>query len=559
MNDLERAIEFLQKGQLGQAEQLLVKIVDSEPRNFDASHMLGVLYSKQKKYGAAENLFRKSTDIDPSYPPLYQNYGLLLAELMRFEEAIEKFNIAIRLAPAFPPLYSDRGNAFKELGQLDKALADQDHAIRLAPQFFGFYNNRGNVLISLKKYDKALIDFDRAASINPNFANAHCGRGDVLYALKRYDDALAAYNQTLAIDRNFEGAWLGRGNVFSALHRDAEALQCYDKAIDLRQDFSDAHLNKALLKLSLGEYKEGWELHEWRWKTDPSLRHRNFIQPLWLNDSDIGGKTLLVHAEQGLGDTIQFSRYLQFLMDTGSRIVFEIQKPLVSLFQAQRWNCEVVAQGDPLPVFDLHCPLLSLPLAFQTTVETIPGKVPYLDTPQSASGVADLAGQSTKPKIGIAWSGNPNFARGSDTSRPIPLSALSSIMIEQNEWYRLQTDLRDTDSATLNNLPFIKDFSTLLKDFSDTATLVDRLDLIISIDTSVAHLAGAMGKPVWVLLSFNPDFRWLRHRTDSPWYPTARLYRQSKDGDWTDVLESVTNDLRTVFMPKDRRTGPARS
>jgi len=300
------------------------------------------------------------------------------------------------------------------------------------------------------------------------------------------------------------------------------------------------------LKLSLGEYEEGWELHEWRWKnkhfTSP-VRH--FTQSLWLNNSGISDKAILIHAEQGLGDTIQFSRYLDLLKDKKCKLFFEVQEPLASLFKSPMWQCEVIVKGEMIPSFDVHCPLMSLPLALKTRVETIPANIPYIyaHKGKKIEWAKRIGVAKKKHRIGLAWSGNPYFAGGHDISRPIPLSVLAAIINDNFEWYRLQKDLRESDKRALDDLSVIKDFSYRFNDFSDTAALMEELDLVISIDTSAAHLAGAMGKPVWILLPLHPDFRWLRDRTDSPWYPTARLYRQTKAGDWTDVLERVSADL----------------
>jgi hypothetical protein len=299
-----------------------------------------------------------------------------------------------------------------------------------------------------------------------------------------------------------------------------------------------------LLKLALGEYGEGWKLYESRWKcmnfTSP-LRH--FTQQLWLNDSDVTDTTILIHAEQGYGDTIQFSRYLNFFKDKNCKLLFEAPKQLVPLFRSMNWQCEVLGQGETLPSFDVHCPLMSLPLAFGTTVNTIPANVPYINSSkQKKIEWTERLGAKSKPRIGLAWSGNPLFAGGNDTRR-ISLASFVPILSDKFEWYRLQKDLYESDRQALHTLAAIKDLSHLFNDFSDTAALVEELDLVISIDTSVAHLAGAMAKPVWVLLPFHPDFRWLRENTDSPWYPTARLYRQTKDGNWTDVIERVSEAL----------------
>jgi hypothetical protein len=298
-----------------------------------------------------------------------------------------------------------------------------------------------------------------------------------------------------------------------------------------------------LLKLSLGEYEEGWKLYEWRWKTSLFTSPvRNFSPPLWLGNDSIVGKTILLHSEQGFGDTIQFFRYLPKLTTLGCKIIFETQTQLVPLMKAQRNNCQIIGQGETLPSFDVHCPLLSLPLAFKTTLETIPAQVPYLFPPLEKLELwrAKL-GTKRKPRIGLVWSGrlSPDFRRS------IPLELFLQIINTGAEWHSLQKDYRESDRNSLNSNLTIIDHAPSLNDFSDTAALITEMDLVISIDTAVAHLAGALGKPVWILLPFHPDFRWLRAREDSPWYPTARLFRQTRDGEWDNVLKRLVLELKS--------------
>ncbi len=303
-----------------------------------------------------------------------------------------------------------------------------------------------------------------------------------------------------------------------------------------------------MLKLSLGEYEEGWQLYEWRWKTKSFTSPvRNFSQPLWLGNDSIVGKTILVHSEQGFGDTIQFYRYLSKLKTLRCKIIFETQTQLVPLIKAQRDNCQIIGQGETIPSFDVHCPLLSLPLAFKTTLETIPAQVPYLfPPPEKLELWRTKLGTRSKPKIGLVWSGKllPDFRRS------IPIESLLLIIDEKAEWYSLQKDVRESDRSSLNSSLTIIDHAPSLNDFSDTAALITEMDLVISIDTAVAHLAGALGKPVWILLPFHPDFRWLRDREDSPWYPTARLFRQTQDGEWRSVIDRVSQKLKIFLDPK---------
>ena len=506
----------------------------------------GTVCNDLETYELAIADFNKAIELNQKYAAAHANKGKSLAHLKRYDEAFTAYEKALSIKPNLENAWLGKGNVFSDLKRYDEALTTYDQALSIKPNLENAWLGRGNVFCDLKRYDEAFAAYDKALSIKPDLDNAWLGKGNVFCDLKRYDEALTAYDKALSIKPDLENAWLGRGNVFFYKNNDADALTCFDKAIELKPDLAEGHWNKALLKLSLGEFEEGWKLYEWRWETrDFTSPKRDFTQPRWLNNFDINGKTLLVYWEQGLGDTIQFCRYLSLLRDTGAKVVFEVQKPLLSLIKAQNWDCDVIAYGDAIPPFDAHCPLLSLPLLFNTRVENLPHKTPYISIPNNIEfDLKDSLEKSEKPKIGIAWSGNPHFAKGNDVRRPIALSCLSSIMTSDFDWFRLQKDIRDSDKEALREMSFIVDCSERFASFYETAMLIKNMDLIISIDTSVAHLAGGMGKPVWVLLPFHPDFRWLRDRIDSPWYPTARLYRQTKDGEWADVLDCLSIDLK---------------
>jgi hypothetical protein len=409
---------------------------------------------------------------------------------------------------------------------------------------------RGNVFCALNRNDDALAAYDKALTLNRDFAEAWLGRGHVFRNAGRHEEALAAYERVLALKPDLPEAWFSRGNVFFDLNRDDEALQDFEKAISLRPANAEALLNKSLVKLSLGDFEEGWALYEWRWKSKFfSSPVRHFSQKPWLGDADIAGKTVLVHSEQGFGDTIQFYRYLAKLEKLGCKVILETPAPLVPLFTAQKSNFEIITWGATHPQFDLHCPLMSLPHAFKTTLQTIPASIPYLF---SSSDKLDhwrtKLDKKGKPRVGLAWSAN---SRNTDTRRNIPLELLLPKMSTGIEWHSLQKDVPEDDRSGLKSIPAIVDYTASLNDFSDTAALIAELDLVISVDTVVAHLAGALGKSVWILLPFHPDFRWLRGRTDSPWYPTARLFRQTHNGDWGGVIDQVSRELQMHFRAVD--------
>ena len=325
-------------------------------------------------------------------------------------------------------------------------------------------------------------------------------------------------------------------NLGSALQRQglyAEALACYGRALALKPDYAEAHLNRSLALLLTGEFDEGWQEYEWRFAV--ARYDRKFDQPLWSGEP-LAGASILIHAEQGFGDTLQFVRYIPAVAERGGRVVLEVPESLVRLARTVAGASEVVAAGDPLPGFDCHCPLLSLPRVFKTNLATIPNAVPYLRVPAEASaGWAERIPTTPGPRVGIVWAGT--------TVGAIDLRLLQPLWeVDGVSWFSLQVGERSGDISSLDGVK-IADLSPWLADFAETAAAVCRLDLVISVDTSVAHLAGALGRPTWLLLRYPPEWRWLLEREDSPWYPTARLFRQRKEGDWPCVAREVAAAL----------------
>ena len=548
--DLEQAVSYQRQGLFDEAEKTYARVVKKNPEYFDALHFYGLFKYQQGRHHDALKLVGKATKINPRSANTLNSLGVILAHLDRHIEALASFDATLKLEPHHVEALSNRCNSLNELGRFEDTIDSSNRAIAINPKYAEVYIPRGAALISCKRYTEALESYDQSLKLNPSLVMAWLGRGNVFFDLKRYDEAFAAYDKALTIKPDLENAWLGRGTVFFSLNRDEEALKCYDKAIALKKDLPEGYWNKSLVKLSLGEYEEGWQLYEWRWKsrsfTSPV---RNFSQRQWLGNDSIVGKTILIHSEQGFGDTIQFFRYLSKLKTLGCKIIFETQTQLVPLIKAQRYNCQIIGQGETLPSFDVHCPLLSLPLAFKTTLETIPASIPYLfSSAEKLELWRTKLGRKNKFRIGLAWSGNQNF--WNDIRRSIAFELLRPIMSVNGEWYSLQKDVRGSDNNSLKSTPNIIDHTQCLNDFSDTAALISELDLVISVDTAVAHLTGALGKPVWILLPFHPDFRWLRDREDSPWYPTARLFRQTQDGEWRSVIDRVFQELKIFLDPK---------
>lgn len=413
----------------------------------------------------------------------------------------------------------------------------------------------GTLLLQTGNLEKGLELIDRLLGVVPQHPVAWSNRGNALRALNRTAEALASYDRAIAARPDYAGAYYNRGALLHELRRFDEALRDYDRAIALSPDFADAHWNKSLLKLITGDYEEGWRLYEWRWKGQLEGEVRPFARPLWLGQGAVRGKRLLLHAEAGLGDTIQFCRYAPRVAALGAEVLLELPAPLLPLLSTLPGKFTLFRRGDPLPPFDMHCPMMSLPLALKTTVASIPASVPYLFAdPEKVSRWQRHLGAGTSPRIGLVWSGSSIYRN--DRERSVPLGLLQDLLALPLELHVLQKEIRAEDLATLQRQPQVRVHGDRLGDFSDTAALLQLMDLVVSVDTSVAHLAGAMAKEVWILLPYAPDHRWFLDRSDSPWYPTATLLRQQKAGDWTGVVDELLRRLAS-FAPGVPRRAPA--
>jgi len=503
---LQQAIAHHQRGHLAEAEQLYQAILSRDPNNFDALQLLGLIASQCGAYNAAIDLIGRALAIKPIH-------------------AVAQHN---------------RGVAFMGLGRLDEALGCLEKAVAIRPDYADALLNRGSVLYQLGWLDAALMSYNRALAVAKGNAFALANKSVVLLDLDRPEEALAAADQALKAQPDNPDTLYNRGNALRMLKRLDEANAAYDRAIALRPDYPNAHLNAAMSHLAGGDFARGWEEYEWRWRTPQHAgTERNFTAPQW-NGEDVRGKTLLIHAEQGLGDAIQFSRYAALAAECGARVVLEVHETLKVLLRPLAGVSEIIARGETLPAFDVHCPMLSLPRAFKTTVETIPAQVPYL-TPDP--GVVS-SWQSRLPegrRVGVVWRGNPKF--GNDRKRSLEVAKLSPLLASGASLVSLQKEIAAGDEQWLaaNN---VVHFGNELRDFTDTAALASLMDAVVSVDTSVAHLAGALGKKTWILLPHrNADWRWMLDREDSPWYPTARLLRQPTVGDWDSVIARVAREL----------------
>jgi Flp pilus assembly protein TadD len=452
----------------------------------------------------------------------------------------------------FADLYS-KATAATAASDFQRALELYDQAIALDPAHAEAHYKRGNALRNLGRLDAALDSYTRAIRHKPDYAHALCNRGAVQQALGLTDDALASYDQAIALDPQDALAHYNRALVLQAGSRWDEVVASYDRAIAINPGYAEAQYNRALALLFQGDFENGWRAYEWRWKSAQRLgigRVRNFAQGLWLGDVSLDGKRLLLHAEAGLGDTLQFCRYARACAARGATVILEVQPPLRELLAGLEGVTQSIAAGSPLPPFDLHCPLMSLPLALKTTLATVPASAKYLhvDPARLADWRAKL-GARRRPRVGLVWSGNPDNTI--DARRSIPLADWLPHLPRDFQYFSLQKQLRDADRATLSGCSFIVPFDVMSMEFADTAALCECLDVIVTVDTSVAHLCGALGRRTWVLLPQTPDWRWMRDREDTPWYPSMKLYRQRTAGDWDEVLGRVATDLRREFATLD--------
>ncbi|MGC1460236.1 MAG: tetratricopeptide repeat protein [Steroidobacteraceae bacterium] len=496
----------------------------------------------------------------PAYAEAQFNRGVILQYLGRSVEALESYQHMLQIWPETAEACYNCGILLHELERFDEALQSYARALEIRPNYADAYTNRAHLLSCLGRLEEALDDLERARSLKPESAEIYINLGNVLRRLGRPEEALAHCQRALVMVPDSPEAHLNHGAVYYDRNEPGLAVESYSKAIAIRADFAGAYQNRGYAALLAGDYINGWADHEWRWSNhkDPlSKDRRNFGRPLWLGSESLCGKTILLHAEQGFGDTLQFCRYARWVADLGATVILETPEFLASLLRNLDGIARLVIRGEPLPSFDFHCPLMSLPLAFKTVLATIPARVPYLKSdPGKVLLWNELLGERRRLRVGLVWSGGfrPDQPElwSVNQRRNIPLAKLAPLRHPDVQFYSLQkgraAEAELTDLVASNwEGPTLIDFTRLLNDFSDTAALLENLDLVISVDTATVHVAGALGKPVWLLNRFDTCWRWLLHRTDSPWYPTVVIYRQDQPGDWDAVVQRVSADLSRLI------------
>ncbi len=487
----------------------------------------------------------------PEYAEALFNRGVVLADLDRPEAALESYARAAAMRPDHARAHNNLGLLLAGTHRLAEALESYDRAVAAAPDYAEALNNRSACLRLMRRLDAALDSADLALAQRAAYPEALNSRGLALAALTRFDAALESYDQALALRANYPEALSNSGVALVSLGRPEAALARYDAALAVDPTYAEAEFNAALTLLRLGRYESGWRRHE--------ARHRRRGEPLpfspaklWLGEEDVSGQTVLAHAEQGLGDTLQFCRFAPAVAALGARVVLKVQPALQSLLTGMEGVDRVISIHDKGPAFDRHVPLMSLPRALGTTLETIPSE-PYLTAAANLTAAWEARlGRRDRLRMGLVWSGNP--AHENDHNRSVALSALSTLADVDVELISLQKVVKDSDAAWRPHMPSLRWVLEDHHDFADTAALVSTCDLIISVDTAVAHLAGALGRPVWILTPRISDWRWMVPSSDfvqglrafdsTPWYPIARLYRQRQLGDWSGVVATIAVALR---------------
>ena len=573
-----------QKGQLKESRSILESILKAAPKHFDSLHLLGIIAAQQHDFQIAADLLARAIELNPTNPAYHSNLGLALQNRMQFEAAIGSYNQAIAIKPDYAEAHYNRGVAFQSMDRLDFAVADYEAAISLRPNYAEAYCNRGVVLqklgkpqdavvsyeraiairpayalafsnrglalVELNKLDEAVASCDRSIAIMPNLAEAHYNRGIALRELNQLNESVMSYDRAITIKPDYVEAHFNRGNALMELRQLDSAIASYDRAIGIKSNYAEANWNKGLALLLAGDFEHGLKLYEWRWKKDGATRPtERFAKPLWTGAESLAGKSILVYSEQGLGDTILFCRYLFNLSDLGATVLFSPQKPLRGVMKCLTDHVRDVQVVDEINAsleFDYHIPLLSLPMAFQTNARSIPASVPYLFAEKERVARWNATVGTEGFKIGICWHGATSSLYAGRSFHVDNFRDISKI-----EGIRLISLHKGAGLAQLTSASSMMKVETLGDAFDsgpdafmDTAAVMQLCDLVITSDTAIAHMAGALGVPVWVVLKFVPDWRWMLDRVDSPWYPTMRLFRQKSHGDWTGPFAEIEKAVK---------------
>jgi tetratricopeptide (TPR) repeat protein len=538
---IEEGLTLQRQGRVTEAEKIYARILKTLPAQFETLQLLAEIKMQRAKPGEALRLMTAAVAARPESVDAHVHLGHVLRALKRDADALANYERALAIDPDNVEALGNRGDILLAQQRPAEALACFEQVLLILPSHHPARVNRGVAFGMLGHYEQALADFVAASAVAPD-PMTFFNQGRTLAALGRHAEAVATFDQALAIAADHVGAWNGRGLSLNVLNRHADAIASFDRALAIDPDSADTHFNKALALLAIGDYLKGFSEYEWRWDRRGFERlRRNFNRPLWRGEYPLQHRTILLHAEQGLGDTIQFIRYAVALADSDVKVILEVHQELKPLMSRLEGFQSVIGLGEARPAYDVHCPLGTLPMVFKTEPETVLAEIPYLSASMDRiNRWRPLVEARPGRRIALVWAGN--VAHPNDRNRSIPLATLRALWTAEASFISLQRDLRAGDAEMLARSPVLH-LGGELADFDDTAALLALCDLVISADTSVAHLAAAMGRPVWILLPHFSDWRWTAAAASSPWYPAARLFRQPQPGDWNSVVVRVMGDL----------------
>jgi tetratricopeptide (TPR) repeat protein len=541
---IEEGVLLQRQGRLAEAEKIYTRVLKTLPDQFETLQLLAEIKMQRAKPGEALRLMTAAVAARPDSVDARVQLGHMLRALKLDTDALASYERGLAIDPDNVEALGNRGDILLALQRPAEAIVCFEKVLAVSPEHPAAWANRGVALAELGRYEEALTDFEAALAAAPN-PLTFFHYGTTLAALGRHSESAAAFDRAVAVVPGHVGAWSSRGVSLRALNHHSEAIASFDKALAIDPDYADAHFNKALALLAIGDYPRGLVEYEWRWKRSGAERLRqNFGRPLWRGDYPLLDRTILLHAEQGLGDTIQFVRYVAPLARSGVTVILEVHQELKPLLSRLDGCQATIALGEARPAFDVHCPLGTLPMAFKTEFATVPAEIPYLFADADRvdrwrQRLEALGG----PRVALVWAGS--VAHANDRNRSIPLAKLQPLWAGDGaQFVGLQRDLRDSDAEILATSPVLQ-LGGELADFDDTAAVLSLCDLVIAVDTSVAHLAAAMGRPTWVLLPFSSDWRWTAAANSNPWYPAVRHFRQPLPGDWNSVVTQVVSELAT--------------
>jgi tetratricopeptide (TPR) repeat protein len=567
---IKRGMTLQGLGRLGDALSQYEAVLVARPDCYQALINQAAVLLALRRYPDALLACEAVLALAPDLAEAHFNHGCALLGLARVPEACASFARAGSIKPDWTEAHLNHAAASAQLMRWSAALASYDRAIELQPARLrddvDTLCNRAAILNELGRHSEALASVEQALALDPSHADAYACRADALRNLGRYEEALHCCEQALALNPEHGVAHANRGTLLTALGRVGEALKIFTRAVEKQPGDAEARLTLAHTLLLNGDFERGWLEHEWRWRSAQLSGHRrhDLRGPLWLGKESLAGKTILLHAEQGLGDTLQFCRYATLAAESGARVILQVPATLTRLMRTVDGVERVLAVGEELPEIDFHCPMMSLPLAFKTTLATVPGRVPYFQAAaQDRDYWAQRLAQSRRPRIGVVWSGGFRVDQPRlwtiNERRNVALARLAVLRNVDADFFGLQKG--EPGESELSELkrkgwdgPWLRDYTSELRDFADTAALIEQLDLVISVDTSTAHLAAGLGKVVWLLNRHDTCWRWLLDRSDSPWYPTLKLYRQSRPGDWDGTIRRLHDDLE-VWVRRQREAG----